>query len=230
MKISLKHLFLAGTIAGAAQIARAVPTLMITDGTNSVTIADGSSLDSNSAAGAVSWNGSLDNWTLNFDTGLGYPAIGSPTSPILDLSFGAYTSTGGALWVYFSEDGFTAGGSTLANIGGTTQGQVAFGTFGGTSNTLFDHSASNLLTILPFTNGSYTGPVFSGTESGGTVGGGAPYSLTEIIAINQVGAGLTTGDASLTVPDGGTTALLLGVGLLGLGVVASKRKLGSIRI
>ena len=52
MKISLKHLFLAGTIAGAAQIARAVPTLMITDGTNSVTIADGSSLDSNSARGA----------------------------------------------------------------------------------------------------------------------------------------------------------------------------------
>lgn len=223
MKPSLKYLFLLGAISAAFQTANAVPTLMISDGVNSITIADGSAMDTNSATGAVSWTGSLDNWTLNFDTGLGYPAVGSPADPLLDLSFGAYTPTGGSLWIFFSEDGFTAQGTAFASIGGTTQGSVAFGGFGGTSNALFDYSSSNLLTILP-SSSAYYGPSFSGSTFGGTVNSEGAYSLTEVVAINQIGAGLTTGDAMLSVPDGGTTMLLLGAGLLALGFTGSFRK------
>jgi hypothetical protein len=227
MKTFLKYTFLATAIAGFVGIAHAVPTLRIIDVATAQTIeiADGSALDTSPVAGMVMWSGPLGAWTLNFDTGLTYPAIGSPSDPQMDLSFGAYTPTGGTLKIYFSEVGFTAPGTASVDIGGTKQGStVAFGTFGGTSNSLFDYSISNRLTLLQ--NGAlvYNGLTFSGSASGGSVGGSVPYSLTEFIQITQTGAGLTTGDAMLTVPDGGTTALLVGLGLLGLSAFARRRK------
>jgi hypothetical protein len=190
-----------------------------------MTVADNSVGDANPATSQVTWIGSLGNWNLNVDTGTSFPVIGTLDSPQLDLSFDATTSTGGTLWIYLSDNGFgpTFNVSTLANIGGTTGGTVSYWAFGGASNNLFD--TTQLLFAGPF-----NGPSFSADVAGAAINNAGPYSLTEVIEITQPGAGTSSGDAMLSVPDGGTTALLLGAGLLGLGVVASKRKLGSIRI
>jgi hypothetical protein len=138
----------------------------------------------------------------------------------LDLSFGAYTSTGGTLWIEFSETGFTGAGSASMSVGGTTDGALAVAGLGGNSNALFD--ISDRLIRLPST-GMVSGQSFALTGSGAAVGSG-PYSLTEYMVISQTGAGLTTGDVKLSVPDSGTTLMLLGAGLSVLGFAGSIRR------
>ncbi len=224
MKTFIRSALLIAAIAALAGFARAVPTLQISDGVNTITVADGSALDVNSATGAVTFVGSLGSWNLNFDTGFTYPAYGTAANPLMDLSFGAVTQTGGTIWIKFSEVGFTGQGTASFAVGGTTDGQVSIGAFGGNSNTLFDinNTANNKLVRLPPV-GTLTGNPFSASGSGPAVGEG-PYSLTEYMVIVQNGAGATTGDAKLRVPDGGTTALLLGFGLVGMSFLAAKFK------
>ena len=224
MKTFIRNALLIGAIAGLAGFARAVPTLQISDGVTTITVADGSALDVNSAAGAVTFIGSLGSWNLNVDTGFTYPAYGTAANPLMDLSFGAVTQTGGTIWIEFSENGFTGPGNASLAIGGTTDGSLAIGAFGGNSNTLFDvnSTANNKLLRLP-PIGMLSGNPFSASGAGAAVGQG-PYSLTEYMVIVQNGAGATTGDAKLQIPDGGTTALLLGFGLIGMSFLAAKFK------
>lgn len=74
-------------LALAAAPVRATPlTLTLTDGSNTVTVQDGAMGDSNGTNGAVTWNGSLGVWIVNVTTGVGYPVLGSPSWPILDLN------------------------------------------------------------------------------------------------------------------------------------------------
>jgi len=219
MKTLLKILAVAFTI-GLTASAYAVPTLWITDGTNSVVISDQGAGDVSSVLGQVTWTGSIGNWNLNVDTGITYPALGTLVFPQLDLAFVAGSNgSGGTLWIEFSADGFgPSSGTSAASIGGTTDGTVAAWTGGGTSNALFDSS-----TVLE-DFGTFGGPSFSGSLIGGVVTNAGPYSLTEVIKITHGGSAITSGDLKLSVPDGGATALLLGLGLLGVGVFARRRK------
>jgi hypothetical protein len=220
MKTSLRHLFLLGAIAAFAGSIYATPTLYIWSGGTWVTVADNGAGDANSAVGQVTWINSLGNWTLNVDTGTTYPAIGTLAVPQMDLSFNATSnSSGGTIWVYFSADGFGPTNLNVSsNVGGTTAGTVTSYVFGGNSNTLLD--MSNLLT----TGGPFSGPSFSGDTAAGFISSAGPYSLTDVIEVTHTGAGTTTGDLMLSVPDGGTMALLLGLGLVGLSMFAGWRK------
>lgn len=223
MKTLLKYLAVAAAIAGLTQVANAVPQLRVFDGTTTITISDNGAGDSQAAGGQVVWVGSIGNWSLNVHTGTTYPAIGSLTNPMLDLSFNATSGgTGGTLVISFSADGFgPTAGSTVAAIGGTIAagGSVTYNTYGGNNNTLF--STSNLLT----SQGPFAPGAFSGTVTGGSVNNAGPYSLTQVISITH-GAGTfqSTGDALLTVPESGTSILLLGAGLTGLGLIARFRR------
>jgi len=200
----------------------ATPTITISDGTNSISVSDNGVGDANSAVGQVTWIGALDNWTLNVDTGTTYPAIGTLAFPALDLSFNAISNgSGGTLWIYFSADGFgPSAGTSNTVIGGTVSGPgtVSYSTYGGNSDTLFD--TSNWLSTV----GPFTGPAFSSSTLGGLVNSAGPYSLTELVTITSTGASTITGDAFLSVPEAGTTVMLLGAGLIALGFIGSFRK------
>jgi hypothetical protein len=214
----VKYLALSASIVGMAHVAQAVPQLRIFDGTTTITLSDNGAGDASGSAGRVVWDGTIGNWTLNTHVGTTYPAIGTLTNPLVDLSFNAVSNIlGGTLTLSFSETGFgPTTGNAIASIGGTGQGTVSYLTYGGTNNTIF--STSNLLTSQgPF------GGAFSGTISGGVISNAGPYSLTQVVTITHVGAGITTGDALLGVPDSGTPALLLGAVLMGLGFVARLR-------
>ncbi len=217
MKKIYQYLALAAAAVGVAQMAQAVPQLMVFDGTTTIIITDNGAGDISGSSGRIVWNGSIGNWSLNTDVGTTFPVIGTLTNPQLDLSFNAFSTTGGTLTVSFSADGFgPTAGTAVSQIGGTTPGTVVYNTFGGTNNTLFN--TSNLLTA----QGPFTG-AFSGSVVGGTVTNAGPYSLTQQITITHTSSAITTGNALLTVPDSGTSVLLLGAGLISLGFMARLR-------
>jgi hypothetical protein len=76
---------------------------------------------------------------------------------------------------------------------------------------------------LFLTQGPFTSAAFSNVASG-AISLNAPYSIYEIATITHKGAGTTSFDAYLSVPDGGTTTLLLGLGLVGLRLTGRRRK------
>jgi hypothetical protein len=213
-----KYLTLAAAIAGFSQLAYATSQILLWDGIAGdpwVVVATGAT-----GVGQITWTGSYNGFTLNVDTGTGYPAIGSLTAPKLDLTFNAVSNSAGSIYIAFTENGFgPTDGSSQAKIGGTTDGFVSFLTFGGSSNVLND--GSTLLTQEgPFTAN------FTGTVGGAGLRNAGPFSLMEIVRITHgVGQGLqTSGDATLTVPDAGTTLLFLGAGLTGLALIGRRQK------
>jgi hypothetical protein len=220
MKTLLKYLALAATNAGATQIAQAVPQLKIFDGTTTIIVSDNGAGDGSSALGRIVWDGTIGNWTLNTHVGTTFPAIGTLSNPQMDLSFNATSNgNGGTLTLTFSADGFgPTNGTAMAQIGGTAQGTVGYQTFGGNSNTIFD-TTHQLTSQGPFGPGA-----FSGTVAGGTVSNVGPYSLTQQLVITHTGAGISTGNSFLTVPDSGTSILLLGAALTGLAMLARVRR------
>jgi hypothetical protein len=217
MKKLYYYLGLAAAAVGLSSVANANPELKITDGVTTIIVVDNGVGDGSSVGGRIVWNGSIGVWTLNTDVGTTFPVIGTLSNPQLDLSFNAFSTTGGTLTLTFSADGFgPTAGTAVASIGGTAQGNVSYQTFGGTNNTLLD--TSHLLTSQgPF------GGSFSGSVAGGTVTNVGPYALSQQLTITHSGSGITTGDALLTVPESGTSLLLLGAGLLGLALMAQFR-------
>ncbi len=211
MKNSKKFAMVAATacaLALAAERSSAVPSITLFDvaSSTSVTVVDGGLGDANAAAGAVTFIGSLGVWTVNVSTGLTKPILGSSTSPSMDLNSIDNSSAAGTLIITFTDTGFNtpAGGSAYATIGGTLGGPA------GSSITYKTFQNTNLLTSIS----ANTTP-FAGVASAPTTPS-ANYSLSQQITIVHTGAGNTSFDATLTVPDGGMTAALLGMGLLGV--------------
>ena len=222
MKTFFKYIVLAAAITAFAGMARATPTLMLwTADTGFLTINDNGVGDTaNTVNGAISFTGSLGHFTFNVVAAVSYPVTGTLESPVLDISFLTVSdATGGMLKILFSDNGFgpTAGVNATADLSGTTPGSVSYKAFGGATNTQFD--ASHLLCAGPFT-GSFAADIV-----GAAINNGGPYSLTSVITITQSGAGkVSSGDIMLSVPDGGTTALLVGLGLLVMSAFARRRK------
>ena len=197
-----------------SQPARAIPTLTLSDGgSNTVTILDNGAGDLNPALGAVTFLGSVGIFDLNVSTGLTKPAQGSAAAPQIDLN-SIDTSTGaGTLTITFSEDGFTGFPGTFHDHFGGTQ------TNGSIVNTVLQNG------MLLVTNGPFSTASFAGDASGALTGG-APYSLTQSVALTFSGPGMKSFDAggNVAVPDGGMTVTLLGLGLAGLAGVGRLRQ------
>ena len=107
------------------------------------------------------------------------------------------------------------------NIGGTLAGNatLTYNLYGDAGNTAL------ATTTLLGTEGPFTGPgAFSknGNASVGLAVLGSHYSLTQQVVITATGAGTSSFDAEAQVPDGGTTLVLLGGSMLGLGAIRRK--------
>jgi hypothetical protein len=216
MTKTTKLSLLAAVVGAGAISASATPTLILNDGVNpAVVVTDNGVGDLNPLPGAVTWSGSLGNWLLNVTTGVTKPAVGSASSPEMDLaSVNASSLGGGNLQITFAENGFIPSGVASAAIGGTLThgGSLTFGT----------EVNAGLLTLQTFSNGGSSDVPFAGSQSAAF--GAAPgYSLEQIVTIHHRGAGITSFDAHLSVPDGGLSAGLLGFALVA--VEGLRRKL-----
>ncbi|HEY5705638.1 MAG TPA: VPDSG-CTERM sorting domain-containing protein [Terrimicrobiaceae bacterium] len=205
----------AGSLAFAGlPLAYGVPTLRITDGINTVTIADTTNLsggDLNPLAGAVTYSGGLGSFFLTVSTGTSKPVQGSSTLPYLTLDSVEISGTAGTLAILFSDDSFgpTYDGAT-ASIYGYTGGSVTYSAYADDSNVLFG-TGTLLTTPGPFGPGNISGAAF------GALALPANYSLTQKVVVTHGGWGVTNLIAKLqAVPDGGSTVALLGAVLVGL--------------
>jgi hypothetical protein len=195
------------------QSVNAIPTLTLSDGTTTIVVTDGSAMDSSPLAGAVLFNGAVgSNFFLNVSTGVTKPLSGSASAPSMDLNSVNLATGAGTLTITFSETGFTAfPGILTGDVGGTVA-------LGGSFTNIVMQNALNLVTNGPFA----PLPIgFSGSGSAALIDG-APYSLTQTAILTfGPGGGMTSFNAAATVvpsvPDGGMTVTMLGIGLLTVG-------------
>lgn len=169
-------------------------------------------------AGIIGAVGSVGGLTIELNTSQSKPLIGSAASPEMDLSF---LATGvGEAWFYASDTDFTGVTSFLLQLGGTSSAApftLTANAFGGSDN--LNLSLAPVLAII----GPLSTSPFSGSATTGVVGSVVnPYSLTLGLHIKQNSFGTTTGDLNLSVAEP-TSILLLGLGLVGAGMLSTRR-------
>lgn len=210
----------------AVSSANAVPTLRLTQGSTTFTVADGSALDANAAAGGVTFIGSVGTFTTNVSTGLTKPIIGSSSTPDIDLnSVDVSSGTGGSLTVAWSDTDFTSLSPVSINafIGGTSglsvvpaTSLISWSLYGSSANDLFGTGS------LLWTS-SFTGPgAFSDSLSNIIFNPLGAYSLTLVATITHATAQTSSfdfGAQGTPLPEPTPLALIS----LGLFILASYR-------
>jgi len=220
----MKRLLVAGILTlgiGHLAFGAVAQELELTDGTNTALINSSGTLvltgsasgtaTANLATGVFTFNGAVGNYSVNVSTG-----EGSPLLPIGNLDLNSVdTAPGpasGPLAVMWSENGITTvfNGWTM-QWGGTLSGgagsNVSYSAFESNTNTFF-------ATTTPIGTIGPQGPgVVGGTKASSVAGVTSPYSLTELISLNGVGATNYSGNASLTpgVPEPASVFLFGGV-------------------
>jgi len=224
MKQIIKSFLAASAAVALAGTAQAVSTqgLIVSDGTTTIIVPTVTS-------GAIFFSGSVGGWDVVLTHGLAQPPGGSGFSssfPSLDLDITAHSQGGaGTLTVTFYSTDY---GPTSGHVDTQLSGHVTSGTGGAVSfktyySALNTGATTTLLTSSgPISPTSGTPPGYSAGGSGGPLIGN-PYSLTEVVTIDGRTLGGYSIDASVnTVPDGGTTLVLLGSALSSLALLRKR--------
>jgi VPDSG-CTERM motif len=217
----MSALFLAGAfvLVSAARSEAALIVYVCDDancsGGANFTIADNSAADTDPDLGQVSIQQPGFTGTLTANT---KPALGSATAPALNLTYtlgpAAFTAFP-TPFLFAAEDGFTAGGTA------TFQANATF-LSGGTASLFSGPGTFIPVPAVPTLNcPSIAAP---GCTMMGPVGAVTPYYLALRVGPTPNATGFASGDASVqvaaaSVPDGGSTAALLGSVLVGFGLL-----------
>lgn len=202
-------------VLAIAPSANAVPVLTISDGTTTISVQDGDLNDQAAAAGAVSFSTSIGAWTVSVSTGLTKPNQGTADEPVMHLNVVGSSSQSGVLTVTFFEDGFTGGLGGVFSAGGYN---AKAGTLDVGKSDGYAYENGSLIGQL----GTFGAGAYSDDTNVG-VGSSIPYSLMLKSVFTHTGAGASSTDLDLQVPEPGSL-LLFGSGLVGLAIAIRKKK------
>jgi len=208
--------------------ATAAPTMMISDGKETLVIQDNGSGDLNPLEGAIVWSATIGTWTLNVTRGATKPRLGTAEQPYMRLdTFNATSEEGGELTIWFTETGFDPfHGELISSYQGNTvrllQGSLSFETWFDAGNNPF-----GLGTMLLDTGPLHRG--FDG-EASSAVNVASAYSITEVVRIFHKGQDTSFGlfdirDAQVPpapVPEP-SVLVFLGACLVGLGIWRTRK-------
>jgi hypothetical protein len=206
-------------------IALALAFTPLLHATPTITISDGKKKDTvtvSNASGLISFNGKVGKFTLSLSTTAASGLDMMPSLILSSLSYGAKKA--GTLTISLSDTSVHPNdGSILSTINGQTSGKISYSTFADTGNSLFGKG-----TMLS-THGGLTGSAFSAAGSA-ILSSQTPFSLTEVFVLSQSKGGHTGFTATVvdpptgpaTVPDTGSTLMLMGIGLGSIGFLRRK--------
>lgn len=207
MKKILITMALLGALVVSSVTVSAIPSVTLNDGINApVVVFDQGPGDLNAIPGVVNVSTMLGAWALNVTTGQTMPFI---FDPLMDLNSVNTSLAPGSMQITFSEFGFAlppGNYNATARIGGTTSGTIQYDTYvnGAPANSIV------------------SGPgVFAGIDVDPVLIGMNPFSLDQVVTITHERFGTTSFNADfrlVSVPDGGATIGLLGLGLLAAGM------------
>ena len=237
MNTSLRYPILAACLAALSAPAFAVPTLVVYDanqgvlqaiqdnvaapGNNYLSTQNGGA-DSNPAALAVAYIGTVGDWTVNIVASVVNNVellSGTVTSNFTANGYGLnYDEIG----VFFDANGWTAGPGTnevtslSGTVGGSAGSNLYAGVFTDPSSYNVDYFQNYTLLNPPGTF-SPAGPGAYSVSGSGLIPVSSSYSLVPLVDIQTYGTGATsTFLEKVTVPDDASTAALFGVALLAL--------------
>lgn len=219
---------LAVVACAASAMAVQTQTIWVSDSGGGISLTPATS-----TSGSVIYSGSDSLWTVVISTGVASPPAvgqGTLTAPVLDLNIQA-TSAGGStasahpLLITFGADGYgPTAGQFLATMSGHlvsgTGHALTYNTYSEANNTPIANPSATLLTTMSFPGGA----TYNSMTTSGAVSLASPYALEEVVTIqaNSSGASYSLDGSLVTVPDGGTTAMLLGAALSVLGLIRRK--------
>lgn len=215
--LSLVALVAAGVaLVGAAGDSHAMLQLSMTSGATTINVND------TDGDGALFFNGSIGVFFINVTTGITKPTLGTASNPQMRMSSTLLNSAPGTITLSLTETNFTGDGSLMnfiTSLGGVTDGTVTLVAYVDASNTAF--GTGTQIGSLSSSGGTYGS--FSGFDVS-TLGITGPYSITLVATVTMNGAYQSTSfDSTIKVPEP-SSALLFGVGLVGLGVMRRKRR------
>lgn len=192
-----------------------------------VTIDDNMAGDSNGAIGAITFIGGVSGYTLQVNTGVTKPIIGSAANPEMDLNYVVTKTTAGAetLTIEFSDQGFTTSPTALSIIySATSNGATQTGLAGTGLNDALYNTSDASTTIGPFAAPGGFGTSVLGVPLDPAI----PYSLSLVVTVASTGPSQSSGDLQLTgVPEPASLAVWSVLGLAGLGYGGWRRKRAS---